>query len=679
MEKSIVLSETYMQSYDKFDRQTRKMILQSVKMFAKGEKGNGFQVHDLQKARDKSFKSARINDDLRLIFSQQGKQYIFLYVDRHDQAYNWAEGRTLDKSSFGALFINQDNIVPQQPKDNVIQFVSSYTDNEPLLCKHQITVKELMKLGIVQVHAENLIKLSNEDDFIDYISIFPDELQEALLNLAGGAKTITEVYADLEDERLSHNNESTIEEALAHKDSKRRFYVVQNLGELEEILENSPERWQLFLHPKQEDLVTKNFNGPVLIEGGPGTGKTILGIHRAVHLANEVYPASKGHRLLFCTFSRKLCSLIENKLEVLMNQKKVHNNVDLKGVDQIFAALCYQYKLSDGELNPNGIIKLLEETVHELNPSEPLSFYKAEWEEIIQKYRIISSEEYLLVNRQGTGNALNPSQRKKVWDVFEVFLKRKREMNLINYEDRAFFVYQALKQKRIAPIYDSIIIDEAQDLSANKMKALSMLVKSQKNNLFILSDQNQRIYSLGTWRKDTGIEIVGRTYYLSINYRTTKQIREYADRQFVKTKMVKDHIREYKSLLHGPEPEIKQFQTKQKQYNFIVERLKQLIRPSMVQLHEICIISPNDRNEIAGILQYEGIRSTVLEHDLYPSEQTGVCICSLQGSKGLEFRSVLLVNYTDIGSDLWQLDQSDWYTEMKINHYVQETLNSIYS
>lgn len=252
MEKSIVLSETYMQSYDKFDRQTRKMILQSVKMFAKGEKGNGFQVHDLQKARDKSFKSARINDDLRLIFSQQGKQYIFLYVDRHDQAYNWAEGRTLDKSSFGALFINQDNIVPQQPKDNVIQFVSSYTDNEPLLCKHQITVKELMKLGIVQVHAENLIKLSNEDDFIDYISIFPDELQEALLNLAGGAKTITEVYADLEDERLSHNNESTIEEALAHKDSKRRFYVVQNLGELEEILENSPERWQLFLHPKQE-------------------------------------------------------------------------------------------------------------------------------------------------------------------------------------------------------------------------------------------------------------------------------------------------------------------------------------------------------------------------------------------------------------------------------------------
>ncbi|WNR45138.1 UvrD-helicase domain-containing protein [Paenibacillus roseipurpureus] len=663
MPKTIILSEPYMQSYDKFDRQTRKIIMQSIKMFANDEKGNGFQVHDLRKStKDKSFRSARINQDLRLIFSQQGEQNILLYVDRHDEAYKWAEGKSLNMSLFGAVYVNDENLTVQGSNSN---YLDDFND-EPSLCEQQeISVKNLIKLGITQIHAELIHKIKNEEEFIQYIHVFPQEVQEALIDLITGSKNITEVIAELEDQSLEKY--PSIEQGLLHKDSKRRFFIVQNLDELEGIFEQDFDLWRLFLHPKQEQLVKQNFNGPALIEGGPGTGKTVVAIHRAAYLSKHIYPASTGHRILFCTFSRKLASYIKDNLDQLILQNKLDNNVELKGVDQVLAALVHQYELTEAEVSPNEVNELLIQTYNELQPDFSLNFFKAEYADIILRYTITTLEEYLLISRQGMGAALNPAQRSKAWVFFDVFLQRKIERKIIDFEDRAALVCNAIKKGIIPPMYDSIIIDEAQDLSPIKIKALSLLTKSNRNNLFILSDQNQRIYTMANWRKDTRIDIVGRTFHLNVNYRTTKQIREYADKQFIKTTMNQEHIKGYKSLLNGPEPEVKHFNSKKLQYNYIIQLLKQYIKDLQIPPHEICIISPIDRNEFSGILLYEEIPNTVLENDLYPRSDSGVCITSLHGCKGLEFRIVILANYTEIGSDVRKLDPGDWYTDIKVS------------
>ena len=45
------------------------------------------------------------------------------------------------------------------------------------------------------------------------------------------------------------------------------------------------EKWAVFLHLSNN--LVKEFNGPARISGSAGTGKTIVALHRAVHLARK--------------------------------------------------------------------------------------------------------------------------------------------------------------------------------------------------------------------------------------------------------------------------------------------------------------------------------------------------------------------------------------------------------
>ena len=179
----------------------------------------------------------------------------------------------------------------------------------PLL-KDKITAKELKKIGFNDIHANNLLKIDNEDMLMEYISIFPEELQEGIVDIYTESRSFDEVYnsliaIDTTDQAIQPEN------SLLQKDSRRRFYVTQSMDELEYLMENENfEKWTTFLHPSQEKLVKIHANGPVLVEGGPGTGKTVLGMHRAAYLSQNVFKASNGKKILFCTFSKKLAKNI---------------------------------------------------------------------------------------------------------------------------------------------------------------------------------------------------------------------------------------------------------------------------------------------------------------------------------------------------------------------------------
>jgi len=77
--------------------------------------------------------------------------------------------------------------------------------------------------------------------------------------------------------------------AAADRDESRaRFYVVAGENDLQEILAAPLEQWRVFLHPAQRRLATRHVNGPSRILGGAGTGKTVLAMHRARHLAGTL-------------------------------------------------------------------------------------------------------------------------------------------------------------------------------------------------------------------------------------------------------------------------------------------------------------------------------------------------------------------------------------------------------
>ena len=640
----IVVTTYFLESVFSFDAKSRRAILGTIEALDTNPKSDSLKIHKIDKTKcDNSFRSARVNDDIRVIFSMRSNVCTLLYVGHHEDAYSWCKGKYLGITDFGAETLYDSIAIEQMehqpPKDPFL-----FSSASLLLDAHGIRKKDLGKIGIPEIHAENLLQINDEDAFLDYIQVFPEEIQEALLSLETGEKKIDEVYNDLIDEDYQHG------EVSEHKDTKRRFHMLQSLEELEQLLESDDfERWTIFLHPEQEKLVTRKFNGPALVEGGPGTGKTILGIHKAAYLSANIFKAEEGKKILICTFSKKLAKSIELKLDRLLKQQgRKRENIDVLSVDAYIRKLYISAFHHTPTLSESEIRTLLRQLYERIKPKGSLTFYENEYREVIEKYHIETQEEYLNVDRSGTGLALNRRQRKTAWEFLGAFLAEKNARHLMSFVDMAHLTLQAFAEGNVQRVYDSIIIDEAQDLEPIKLRLIAESVRAKTNNLLILSDLNQRIFKLSSWKKDVGSNIVGRTHYLSINYRTTKQISDYARRQFISSEMVTAHIREYKSIINGDPPTVERFQSQQSQQQYIVSVIKQ--RLEYCEPEHICVICPtnDDCTKISGILDYMGIKSVVLSDDLIPELGNGVCVCSMNGVKGLEFKIVIIYNYNRI-------------------------------
>ena len=105
--------------------------------------------------------------------------------------------------------------------------------------------------------------------------------------------------------------------ALESDASRKHFVIVDNDEALEAMLDAPLERWRIFLHPSQRQLVERAWSGPVRVLGGAGTGKTVVAMHRAAWLAQHVYTGERD-RILFTTFTKNLAEDIAQNVDKLL-------------------------------------------------------------------------------------------------------------------------------------------------------------------------------------------------------------------------------------------------------------------------------------------------------------------------------------------------------------------------
>jgi len=644
MQKNVAITDSYLTSVFKLSAQEKKATLNTIRQLAENPKAPSLHVHSIDRAKcDKKFLSARVNLDLRIIFVKRSEICTLLYVDHHDDAYDWCEGKYLVKTDFGSEYIYDEKLV-QSSMDLIanrpqIPAYLKLNQSVSLFEKNGIKKKQLEKLGVQEIHAENLLKIEEESVFLEYIEFFPEELQEALIDLATNAKPYDQVFNELyctKDESEQVNN------------SNRRFYLTEDMVELEKLMENEEfEKWTIFLHPSQEKLVKAAFRGPALIEGGPGTGKTIVGIHRAAYLAKNFYKKEEGKRILFCTFSKKLANSISSKLRKLCELKGIPSNIDVMSVDGYIAKMLGKHNLN---VDINRLKQIIRDIYYSGAWSKPLEFFECEYYEVIERLNVKSENDYLNANRTGMGSALTKKERKTLWTFFEEVIREKEKQNVYSFVDRATLLNSLVESGEIHKVYDSIIIDEAQDLESPKLRSICSTVKNAYNGVLILSDNNQRIFRLNTWANDAGVNIVGRTYYLRINYRTTKQINDYARHQFEVYDLTRAVNREYISIMSGAEPEIIDTKSDSDENRVVVDRIKTII--SEYKPDEICVVAPTYEklSAIRTILEYEKIRTNLLTDDKIPYSGSGVNLCTTSGVKGLEFSVVIIADFNNIGT-----------------------------
>lgn len=145
-----------------------------------------------------------------------------------------------------------------------------------------------------------------------------------------------------------------------------------------------------------------------------------------------------------------------------------------------------------------------------------------------------------------------------------------------------------------------------------------------------------------------GIDIRGRVRKLYLNYRTTDEIRRLAvalleGRQIDDLDGGSDDNRRYKSLSHGPEPEVVTSASVDEAVDLAIERIAGWMAEA--EPPAVCVMAPTRslRDELVRALASHGIESTTIEANSSDcADSSAVRVSTMHRAKGLEFDRVVV-------------------------------------
>jgi hypothetical protein len=597
----------------------------------------GMQFHKLDKARDKNFWSVRVNADIRLIVHKTAASLLLCYVDHHDRAYGWAERRKLQThpTTGAAQLVEiretvQDIVIPryveqEQPK--------SWIASKRLFA--DLTEESLLGYGVPQEWLDD-VYAATEDSLFALVDHLPGEAAEALLELATGGKPRTPQAA------------TAIDDPFEHPDALRRFRVMANMEELARALDFPWDKWTVFLHPEQRQLVEHNYSGPARVSGSAGTGKTIVALHRAVYLA-RTYPDA---RVLLTTFSDALAGSLQTRLNRLVSSEpRLAERIDVHSLGAIAQRL---YRMNIGPVllaSQDAVDDILREASQEIGSHKfSQHFLLTEWEQVVDAWQLESWEAYRDVARLGRKTRLPEAQRQVLWSIYE------KVRAVLSGRD---FITEATVFARLADhfaggtkaSFDFAVVDEAQDLSVSQVRFLAALGANRPNALFFAGDLGQRIFQQPFSWKSLGVEIRGRSRTLRVNYRTSHQIRMQADRLLGPTVTDVDGNSEDRSdtvsVFNGPSPIIRQLGSEEEETEAVAQWITAQ-RGTGVVPHEfgLFVRSAAQLDRATRAAEKAGVPYKVLDES-GDGQDGHISISTMHLAKGLEFRAVAVMACDD--------------------------------
>lgn len=277
-------------------------------------------------------------------------------------------------------------------------------------------------------------------------------------------------------------------------------------------------------------------------------------------------------------------------------------------------------------------------------------FLLSEWEEVVDAWQLSSWEDYREVRRLGRKTQLREAQRAALWAIFSTVRERLETEKLITQAQMLARLTTALADRKHPP-FEFVVVDEAQDLSVPQLRLLAAMGADEPYRLFFAGDLGQRIFQQPFSWKALGVDIRGRSRTLHINYRTSHQIRQQADRLLgPEIADVDGNVEERKgtiSVFNGPQPEIQVLDSREGETNLVADRLCDRIKQGLAP-HEIAVFvrSEAELNRAQAAVEKAGIRFKALDEHV---ETTGgyLSVCTMHLAKGLEFRAVVVMACDD--------------------------------
>lgn len=652
LKPKIAISSDFLTALFNIPYAQQNKVRKFIEDFKNNPTSSAINYEKILNARDSKLRSVRIDETYRgiILKPEKGDVYLLLWVDHHDKAYQWAMRKTCKiNPETGSLQIFE---VDLQINEETSQ--DSVKEDNKVCIFEDLRDRDLIRFGLPEQSIPLIRKICTEDELDKIQDKIPQEVYDALLLIASGY-TLEETYRELDKVKESMNVDiEDYASALENIDSRRRFYLVEDDMEFQAILNAPMEKWRVFLHPSQRKIVERDWNGAVRVLGGAGTGKTVVAMHRAKWLAENRF-TNNNDRILFTTFTRNLAGDIYENLEKICTpdvlQKIEVINLD-KWVSDYLHKNGYNYEIVYYDDITNELWK--NALTYSENNEFPESFYKEEWEKIIQTQDINTFQKYAKASRVGRGIQLSFKQRKEVWPVFEEYRVQLNERNIREPEDAIRDAYSLLRQKEEVLSYKAIIVDEAQDMGMNSFKLLRQMLPENKNDIFIVGDGHQRIYRHKVILGQCNINILGRSKKLRINYRTTEEIKNWAV-NILAGQVIDDLNGEtddnkgYKSLMHGADPLIKSFDSFEKEINFLKACLEQINNEENTLANTCVVLRTNDLLEqYKRALSEKGFKVKQIKRsaaDVKHHEELNMA--TMHRIKGLEFNNIIISGMND--------------------------------
>lgn len=593
------------------------------------------QFHKLEKAKDKHFWSVRVSKDLRLIVHKTASSLVLCYTGHHDDAYRWAEKRKLEAHpSTGAAQIVE---IRETYQEIVIPRFVEAEEPEPQQ-KTPFAALDDDTLLSYGVPAEWLadVRVATEDSILELADRLPAEAAEALLEIATGGTPPVPVAATEQGDPFEH------------PDALRRFRVMANVDELRRALDYPWERWTVFLHPAQRTLVERTFNGPARVAGSAGTGKTVVALHRAAFLAKR----DENARVLLTTFSGTLADALRVKLRRLVgNDARLFERIEVLAIGEVGRRLHAALLTKPILVHEPELRAMLKDASREVGGHRFTDhFLWTEWNDVVDAWQLDTWEAYRDVARLGRKTRLGEQQRQVLWSVFD----RVRQELAKRGEITTAMMFAAVSKRLLAATscpYDFAVVDEAQDIGVPELRFLAALSTGRPDGLFFAGDLGQRIFQPPFSWKTLGVDVRGRSSTLRVNYRTSHQIRQQADRLLPAELADVDGNRENRrgtvSVFNGTEPELRRFDDEPREIasvaNWLVDLRKDGLQPREVG---IFVRSAAQFPRARAAVERAGLEALELRES-FDTRAGSVSICTMHLAKGLEFRAVAVMACDD--------------------------------
>ncbi len=360
-----------------------------------------------------------------------------------------------------------------------------------------------------------LLRVSHRRDIYSWVERYNGEVPESFLPVKASPLLHQELRGAAQGRADDHPS------ATSDPVPRRRADDPVGLAtpsDLVTIAKKGMEQYLASISDEQREMLNRLKRGPAVIRGPAGSGKTVMALHLARQMNEELQQniLQRQERVLLLGFGRTLRENLRSMLAYLCEGQSPEG-IEIMNIHR----WCEQYLIPRSDRWRGGLrasertasfigsirnaIDARQGVLGNLDREEVFE----EITTFILRRRFATLSEYLEADRTGRGFPLRSDARRRIWEVYQYRQERQEIMRAWGYDDLINMTLEALEGDEAFQPYRYVIVDETQDFSVAMLRLARRLAGDDESRLFLFGDVAQSLYDPRFRWKDAELAIRG--------------------------------------------------------------------------------------------------------------------------------------------------------------------------